>query len=579
MINGTIENMRNSAFVRTPPTVTKKILNLLSFAAKGVTNVLDPASGEGDLLQPITDISGISYRLYGIEISEERLAVARRNVPGVTWVRSPFEATRIPERSMSLVITNPPYAVQDGERLEYRFIRDSGKTLIPGGVMVAIIPARSAWNGTLVRHMMTWYDRIQVYRFPGTYPCDEAGVRAELEAKPDGSFGLPEDAFARFTQIVVIGTRRVEERKLLDEDEKKRLVGFRYKEADRKEGEEAAPWQPGHTEPWIGGVAPALLPDERIKTPYGIPASPVVPEIRIVRADDSTLLQKLEENGSHLVESFHRATSYTPETEAERIAMPIRGSAHLGAKVLNQVADGEIIIDPDGTPTVITTFTTQKFVDMEIDEDMRKQHEKSDKITLVGAKQLEDHSVLGRVNLITGEATYYDGDHAFSYIQPRMGALAQIVVDKCRPIYDCNPTDHELDVLARIGLDFPKLPGAEFSGFQDNQIHAVMATWRLLTTYRSAALQAEMGTGKTLMGGGGLAALAADVFHSRYERLNRKQRRATRWLSALLHAWRNNPNTVGDAPRAVPIIIPTPNVLPPVGSGRRFKAFLAAKLW
>ena len=38
--------------------------------------------------------------------------------------------------------------------------------LVPGGVLVAIIPARSAWDGTMIHHWCRWYDRVRVWKFP-----------------------------------------------------------------------------------------------------------------------------------------------------------------------------------------------------------------------------------------------------------------------------------------------------------------------------------------------------------------------------------------------------------------------------
>ena len=67
---------------------------------------------------------------------------------------------------MSLVLANPPYFFKDGKRAEYRIIADAGVLLMPGGVMVAIIPARSAWDGTMINHWCRWYDRVRVWKFP-----------------------------------------------------------------------------------------------------------------------------------------------------------------------------------------------------------------------------------------------------------------------------------------------------------------------------------------------------------------------------------------------------------------------------
>ena len=151
MPHGTLANLANSAFVRTPPAFAARIVRcLLSFPAGKATNILDPTAGEGDLLIPCLDIP--TARLYGVEISAERTAVARTRLPHAELASCAFEGVSIPKGSMSLVLANPPYFFQDGKRAEYRIIADAGVLLMPGGVMVAIIPARSAWDGSMINH-------------------------------------------------------------------------------------------------------------------------------------------------------------------------------------------------------------------------------------------------------------------------------------------------------------------------------------------------------------------------------------------------------------------------------------------
>ncbi len=208
MPQGTLANLANSAFVRTPPLLAERIVRcLLSFPEGKATNVLDPTAGEGDLLLPCREIPGA--RLYGVEISAERTAVARERLPQAELVTCAFEGVSIPKGSMSLVLANPPYFFQDGKRAEYRILADAGTLLVPGGIMVAIIPARSAWDGTMINHWCRWYDRVRVWKFPDrTSPEDEG-------------------AFEDFTQICVVGIRRAEPRDPIPA-EARRLQGYRY---------------------------------------------------------------------------------------------------------------------------------------------------------------------------------------------------------------------------------------------------------------------------------------------------------------------------------------------------------------
>jgi predicted RNA methylase len=130
MPHGTLANLATSAFVRTPPALAERIVRcLLSFPQGKVTNVLDPTAGEGDLLLPCHDL--LQARLYGVEISAERAALARERLPHAELVACAFEGVSIPKGSMSLVLANPPYFFQDGKRAEYRIVADAGTLLLP----------------------------------------------------------------------------------------------------------------------------------------------------------------------------------------------------------------------------------------------------------------------------------------------------------------------------------------------------------------------------------------------------------------------------------------------------------------
>src|SRR5207245_2160067 len=221
------------------------VRSLLSFPAGKATTILDPTAGEGDLLVPCQDIP--YARLYGVEISAERTAVARMLLPQAELVTCAFEGVSIPKGSMTLVLSNPPYFFQDGKRAEYRIIADAGELLMPGGIMVAIIPARSAWDGTMISHWCKWYDQIRVWKFPDRTAEDEEG------------------AFEDYTQMCVLGVRLATPR-VPDTAQKKRLSGFRWRKPE-KVGQS----------PWEQGFAPPDLPAEPLAVPYVVPAALVQP--------------------------------------------------------------------------------------------------------------------------------------------------------------------------------------------------------------------------------------------------------------------------------------------------------------
>src|SRR5262245_60649777 len=335
MASGTLRNLESSAFVRTPPSVVLDILRNLLAVSDGaaapmlldaldrLTNdiaILDPTCGEGDFLHPLAR-SGRA-RLFGVEISRERADIARDRLPSALIVTSAFEATRITPRSVGLVLTNPPYMVANGVRLEYSVIRDAGETLVPGGVMVAVVPARQ-WDGTMANHWCKHYERISCWKF--------------RDNDPD----VDEEAFAHYTQIVVVGVRRERPLESPDPVEKARLRGWRWR-------------MPEHADesPWAQGSAPNDLPICPIADPYIVQPATTLPQILALKADDAQLLKGLETSGAHLTPAWRAATEWQEQARVERPLMPPTGTAHLAADILTGLFDGEIVSGPDALPYV-----------------------------------------------------------------------------------------------------------------------------------------------------------------------------------------------------------------------------------
>src|SRR6266568_1386955 len=311
MAHGTLVNLSRSSFVRTPPKLAARIVRcLLSFPLhEEAVNILDPTVGEGDLLFPCWDVP--NARLFGIEISAERAREAQSRLPHATIVTAAFEGVTTPQGSMSLALVNPPYFLQDGKRAEYRFIADAGELLMPGGVMVAIVPARAAWDGTMVNHWCKWYEQVRVWKFPDRVSEDD------------------ESAFEDYTQICVVGIRLPSPR-APEAAHKKRLSGFRWRKPE-KAGQS----------PWEQGLPPPELPETMIVNPYPVPAARIVPTLVVRNADEATLLYALSRSGAHLSPAWQAATTWPEEGLLGSSAMPYTGEAHVAAEFLTGVLDLE----------------------------------------------------------------------------------------------------------------------------------------------------------------------------------------------------------------------------------------------
>ena len=508
---GTLANMATSAFVRTPPALAFCIVrNLLTFPPGRSVNVLDPTAGEGDLLLPCLDIP--YSRLFGVEISSARADVTRQRLPRAEIVACAFEGVSIPKASMSLVLCNPPYFFQNGERAEYRIIADAGLLLAPGGIMVAIIPARSAWDGTMINHWCKWYDRVQVWKFPDREDLTDEG------------------AFEDFTQICVVGIRRAEPHDPIPA-EQRRLAGFRYRATAPK----------GNTRArlgWERGEPPKVLPDTPIAEPYPVPEATPRPQVVVRHADEATLLAALEKSGAHLSLLWEEATTWEPEQLRGQPLMPLSGEAHVAAEVLTGLLDGEIITAPDGEPHLLTAFVGHEWATMQVDEE-EKEKLREHGVVAVSVRQWQDKPILGVLNLVTGETRYEQGDGVFRFLSPWLGQLAARVAQLRVPRYKLDPAAWELRVLSQFGQD-KQLPNARFPGLTPAQQHRVYALGRALDTSGKAAIQGEPGTGKTRQAAA-VAARMAYQWRHRNTPLFLDKSRQPAWMRGLRLAWLKNP--------------------------------------
>ena len=423
MPQGTLANLAISAFVRTPPALAERIVRcLLTFPQGKPTTILDPTAGEGDLLLPCRDIP--SARLYGVEISAERATVARERLPRAEIVTCAFEGVSLPKASMSVVLANPPYFFQDGKRAEYRILADAGTLLVPGGILVAILPARSAWDGTMINHLARWYEDVRIWKFPDRTPSSSEG------------------AFEDFTQICAVGIRRAEPVEP-SSAEQRRLQGYRYHTASAAR---SSPTKHSIRAGWEQGTAPPELPTVPVSNPYPVPEVTLRPQLVVRHADEALLLAALEHAGAHLSPLWQAATEWREEGLRESPVMPLSGEAHVAAEVLTGLLDGEIVSiaapSAEGmraatTPYLFTAFVGQEWVSLPIDEEeQEKLRERG--VVHVAARQWQDKPMLGVLNLQTGETRYEQGEAVFTFLRPWLGTLAERVIEKRQPLYRLN---------------------------------------------------------------------------------------------------------------------------------------------
>ena len=179
-----LESMAKMGYYPTPQELTPIIEKYLKpKEEKGTIRIFDPCAGEGTALKAIGDHLGAET--FGIEIDKKRGKEAQKRL--TKCLVTDYKATQITPKFASLLWLNPPYdwaakkgELETSERYERTFLRDTIKYLIPGGVLVYLIPLKRL-ERTIAKMLSYRFEKIRLYRFP-------------------------EDLYQQFKQIVLFGT-------------------------------------------------------------------------------------------------------------------------------------------------------------------------------------------------------------------------------------------------------------------------------------------------------------------------------------------------------------------------------------
>ncbi len=504
--HGRLGNLAKAAFVPTPPSVAEAIFaNLLHVGDPPQTPVLDPAAGEGDLLLPALRRG---MPCFGVEIETVRAERARARLPGSTILAAPFEAITARHR-FSLLLLNPPYLTQTGgQRQEHFFVKQAGAWLRPGGILVALIPARSAWSA-LIPHLVRCYEDIRVWRLP--------------EQVADGP------GFSAYTQLLVCGRRRA------------KAVTLASPEQFAKVQAEAARL---HEMEWVNGAwrkqVPPELPASPLPDPYEVPPVERMPSLLLeVESTDAQILwQFVPQSGLEHQVQWRRATEgldlQGEAEQAQELTLPYSSSnlAHIAAKILSGSLNGHVLAglgQGSAQGVLFQAFVIQQWLESPLSA------EEEEELRRLGVQRAyaQLRHELPVVGLLSQDSWHYlTGAEALRFLAQAQEQLVQQLLSLPHTVaYSLDPTDRELRILLTIGRD-KQLPGAPRPGLASQQMHAILGMYRALGRFPRVLLQAEPGTGKTRMCTG-LAALLADDWNQR--------RPGQRWIKRLRRAWLKQP--------------------------------------
>lgn len=175
-----LEGQAKAGYYPTPGEVAGLIGSCL-VAGQGA-HLLDPCCGTGEALARVRlgmqGYARYTTRMHGVELEAGRASAAHERLDSVLHGDSLKADVR---GGVSLLYLNPPYDQADGRRLELSFLWHWQRALVPGGVLVYVVPER--YLGEYEATLTAQFEAIAVYRFPGEF-------------------------YTPFKQVVVFGVRR-----------------------------------------------------------------------------------------------------------------------------------------------------------------------------------------------------------------------------------------------------------------------------------------------------------------------------------------------------------------------------------
>lgn len=166
-----IGNKIRAGFFATPERQGEYLRQLLCFESD--TPVFDPTCGEGEILKQLTeDRTGNDFtiRTYGVELDKRRAENAKNNLNVI--VESSIESMVISHDVFGMVYLNPPYDMtmlgigdEKTDRKEYTELVRNTRYLMPGGLMVYVIPSYRFADKKISRFLATHFEDIAMTRF------------------------------------------------------------------------------------------------------------------------------------------------------------------------------------------------------------------------------------------------------------------------------------------------------------------------------------------------------------------------------------------------------------------------------
>ncbi|GIK53463.1 MAG: hypothetical protein BroJett014_24360 [Planctomycetota bacterium] len=450
-----LANMEIAGFYAAPPEVTHLISEHITALHGG--RILDPCAGEGTALVTLAEKLGMEP--FGVELHEGRTKAAREAVGQLLVSRhgsdnedlTTAHGTRILHDSYLSLVTsrggynllylNPPYDHDDEDgRLEYQWLVHTRPWLQPGGLLVWVVPQHMLRFRKATRYILSWYDQVQIYRFP-------------------------DDSYDRFKQIVLFGVLRPKAT-APDSEMVERVAQL----AAGKEMLQplTAVSEPTYTLPPLTVKHSAF----KFRSQFVDPADALAEARQLGASSKDAWREHLDPNGANV--------PLRPLTPLKIGHMnSVIAAGHLNNQVL---ADDDERLLIKGRNYKVTR--AEEYEEPLPDGRTRVTH-------------LETESVVTDITTVdsSGQVTSYKGAELEQFLQKWIAHLTGIVAREYPPVYqfDLNGYGRLLNSLSKKR----KIPGMNGkSGLLPAQKHAAAAILTRLETYSEAVAIGEMGTGK-----------------------------------------------------------------------------------
>ena len=457
-------NAEKIGFFPIPPSVTDLILTYIT-APKG-GRILDPCAGEGTALVTFAEKLGLDP--FGVELHEGRAEAAREVVNQLIASQATADehTTRILHDSYLNLITsqggynllycNPPYDHDDEDgRLEYQWLVRTRPWLQRGGLLVWVVPQHMLRFRKATRYILSWYDRVQVYRFP-------------------------DDTYDQFRQIVLFGVHRP--KAVTPDGEMVEKLAQLSVGKEMLEPLTAVP-EPVYTLPPLTVKRGAF----KFRSHFVDPADALAEARQLGASAKPAWREHLDPSSAHV--------PLRPLTPLKIGHMnSVIAAGHLNNQVLAGDACAERLNEVEqGRSNERLLIKGRNYKVTHAEEYEEPLPDGRTRVTY-----METETVVTDITTVdtTGQVASYKGVELEQFLQKWIAHLTSIVAQDYPPVYqfDLNGYGRLLGSLSKQ-RPIPGMNGK--SGLLPAQKHAAAAILTRLETYSEAICVGEMGTGKT----------------------------------------------------------------------------------